>query len=92
MSEAQKTKDHNRIREWVQERGGYPATVAETKVNGDAGLLRIDFPNYTGSETLERISWDDFFEKFDLKDLTFLHQEITEQGAVSRFCKFIDED
>ena len=92
MSEAQKTKDHNRIRAWAQERGGYPPTVMETKDDGHAGLLRIDFPNYTGNETLERISWDDFFEKFDQEDLTFLHQEITEEGAVSRFCKFIDED
>ena len=92
MAEARTTKNHGRIREWVNERGGYPATVRETQEEDDAGLLRIDFPNYSGDETLERISWDDFFEKFDQKNLTLLFQDMTEQGAISRFCKFIRED
>lgn len=92
MSKAQETKDHGRIRAWVDERGGYPAAVTETQDDGDAGLLRIDFPGYSGEETLERISWDDFFEKFDQKNLTFLHQDETEQGTLSRFCKLIQVD
>lgn len=28
--ESKQTKDHNRIREWVEERGGKPATVEGT--------------------------------------------------------------
>ena len=54
-----------------------------------AGLLRIDFPDYSGGETLERISWDDFFDKFDKERLDFLYQDETAKGKTSRFCKFV---
>jgi hypothetical protein len=87
-----RTKDHKTIRQWVEERGGFPATVAETKEGEDPGILRIDFPNYSGEDSLERISWEDFFQKFDKEDLWFLYQEETEQGETSRFCKFISND
>jgi hypothetical protein len=55
----------------------------------EAGVLRIDFPDYSGEGTLERISWDDFFEKFDHEDLDFLYQDETAKGGTSRFCKFV---
>ena len=94
MSEhdAQRTKDHETIRHWVEDRGGFPATVKETKQGGEAGLLRVDFPDYSGGDTLERISWDDFFEKFDKEDLDFLYQDETAKGKTSRFCKFVDSE
>ena len=89
MAEAIKTKDHKTIRQWATQRGGQPATATATKGDEDAGLLRIDFPGYSGEETLERITWDNFFQKFDQEDLTFLYQEETESGETSRFCKFV---
>lgn len=90
MSEGQTTTDHDTIRKWVEQRGGHPATVKSTKENGHAGILRIDFPGYSGEDSLEEISWVDFFEKFDRANLKFLYQEKTEDGSTSRFCKFID--
>jgi hypothetical protein len=89
MSEAKKTKVHKTIKQWVEERGGTPATVTATKEDNEAGILRIDFPGYSGEETLEHISWDEFFNKFDEEDLTFLYQEQSDDGKTSRFCKFI---
>jgi len=89
MSESQATRDHTTIRQWAEDRGGKPATVRETADGGEAGVLRIDFPGYSGEETLEAIAWDEFFEKFDKEDLEFLYQEQTEDGSTSRFCKFI---
>lgn len=89
MSEAKTTTDHRTIRKWAEERGGHPATVKGTASKGEAGLLRIDFPG--GSEqSLEAIDWDEFFEKFEEKNLAFLYQEETDEGAVSRFCKFVE--
>lgn len=88
LSQAQMTTDHDEIRRWVEERGGYPATVIGTGEDGEeAGVLRIDYPGYSGQGTLERISWDEFFQKFDEADLVFLYQEETKKGGPSRFSK-----
>jgi len=83
------TTDHEEIRQWVEERGGHPACVRGTGAKGDTGLLRIDYPGYSGQETLEEISWDEFFDKFDEEGLAFLHQDQT-ACKQSRFSKLID--
>ena len=70
--ESKKTTDHQEIQKWVEKRGGFPATVKGTGGKEDAGILRIDFPGYDES-SLERISGEDFFEKFEEKNLAFLY-------------------
>lgn len=89
MSEAKSTTSHPVIRQWAEERGGHPATATATATKNEPGVLRIDFPDYSGEETLQPIEWDDFFEKFDDSNLEFLYQETTDDGGMSRFCKFI---
>lgn len=89
MSETLSTTDHNKIREWAEERNGRPATVKGTHKKEEAGILRIDFPGYSGGDSLEEISWDDFFEKFDQQQLKFLYQEKSSDGEASHFCKFV---
>ena len=56
---------------------------------GDSALLRIDYPGYSGEDTLEQISWEEFFEIFDDNELAFLYQDKTEDGGSSRFSKFV---
>ena len=56
MADSKITTDHDTIRQWVEERGGSPARVKGTGTEGDPGLLRIDFPGYSGEESLEVIS------------------------------------
>jgi hypothetical protein len=90
-SSSHTTTDHDEIRNWVEERGGKPSTVKSTSDNG-VGLLRIDFPGYSGEESLEHISWDDFFTKFDESNLAFLYQDETASGKQSRFNKFVSRD
>lgn len=82
------TTDHNKIREWVKERDGRPAEVIGTG-KGGTGLLRVDFPGFGREGTLQEISWDDFFNKFEEKKLAFLYQDQTASGKTSRFFKFI---
>jgi hypothetical protein len=89
MSKAQRTRDHETIRSWVEARNGHPATVSSTKGDDDAGLLRIDFPDEEPDGDLEEISWDEFFEKFDEEDIEFLYQDESSGGKASRFCKFV---
>src|ERR671925_266777 len=87
--ESHTTTDHNIIRKWVEERRGRPSTVKRTGSREAAGILRIDCPGYSGEESLEEISWEEFFDKFDHKKLAFLYQEKTGGGEHSRFCKFV---
>jgi hypothetical protein len=90
--EAKTTTDHETIRRWVEERGGKPACVKGTGGKGDPGLLRIDYPGYTGEETLQEITWDEFFDAFEENRLAFLYQEDTRDGGESRFSKLISRD
>ncbi len=92
MAEAKTTTDHKKIQQWVEKRGGKPACVRGTGGKGDTGLLRIDFPGYSGEETLQEIEWDEFFEKFEEQTLAFLYQETTARGARSNFTKFVARD
>lgn len=86
------TTDHKEIQKWAEERQGQPATVKSTGSQEDPGLLRIDFPGGAGNESLEPISWDDFFEKFEEKQLALLYQDKLKSGETSRFFKFVRRD
>lgn len=85
------TTDHEEIRQWVEERDGHPAIVKGTEKGGSA-MLRIDYPGFSGEDRLEEITWDEFFEIFDENNLAFLYQETTQEGAESRFSKFVSRD
>ena len=86
MAEAKITTNHEEIRSWVGQRGGHPARVKDT------AILRIDYPGFSGEDSLKEISWEEFFEVFDRNDLTFLYQENLESGEMSRFSKLIDRN
>src|SRR5881275_2934191 len=88
MASANTTTDHDEIRRWVEARGGYPAHVTRTESGDDPGVLRIDYPGYSGQDTLGRIEWDQFFEWFDRDNLAFLYQD---EGD-SRFSKFVSRE
>lgn len=85
------TTDHDFIRQWVEDRGGWPARVAGTESGGDdAGLIRVDFPGYSGAGSLERIEWEEWFQKFDESDLAFLHRDMSHGGGdLDRFNKLV---
>jgi hypothetical protein len=86
--EARKTTDHEEIRRWVEARGGRPARVKGA--GPDTGILRIDFPGFGAEdESLEPISWDEWFEKFDREGLAFLYQDELRSGRESRFFKIV---
>ena len=89
-SETKSTIDHEEIRRWVEERGGHPARVKDTESKNSPGLLRIDYPGFSGAASLEAISWDEFFTGFDENNLAFLYQEKTKDGKTSRFSKLVD--
>ena len=80
------TTDHDEIRRWVSERGGFPARVKGTNEKGGSGVLRIDYPGFSGEERLQAITWTEFFKGFDKENLAFLYEDETD----SRFSKLIE--
>jgi hemerythrin-like domain-containing protein len=84
------TTDHEQIKQWAEARGGKAAAVAGTGTDGDnIGILRIEFPEYSGDEELERIQWPSFFKRLDERGLALLYQEQTRHGETSRFNKLV---
>ncbi len=87
MSSATTTTDHDFIRKWAEERGGRPSKVKGTEGDDGEGILRFDFRE--PDDKLEQISWEEFFETFEDRNLAFLHQDETASGKTSRFFKFV---
>jgi alkylation response protein AidB-like acyl-CoA dehydrogenase len=87
--EAKTTTDPETIRSWVESHGGRPARVRGTGDDDDPGILRVDFPGGAGDESLEPISWDEWFEKFRERGLAFLYQDEKAGGEDSTFFKLV---
>ncbi len=93
MSSSKVTTNHDEIRRWVEERGGHPACVKQTgRAAGDVGVLRIDFPGFSGEGSLESLEWDRWFKAFDANGLAFLYQDELGSGEKSRFNKLVSRD
>jgi hypothetical protein len=90
MAQATATTDHGTIKRWVESRKGHPALVKRTEDRRGSGVLRIDFE--PAEESLDEISWDQFFDVFEENHLAFLYQEKTASGRPSRFNKFVARD
>ncbi|HEX5431980.1 MAG TPA: hypothetical protein VFW83_08445 [Bryobacteraceae bacterium] len=94
MSEV--TIDHDEIRQWAEERGGHPACVKGTgRGRGDVGMIRLDFPGFSGEESLQPITWEKFFDAFEKNRLALVFQKQTARGQRSNFNKLVaraDED
>lgn len=74
---AETTTDHATIRKWAESKGGKPAAVQRTHQSGDVGIVRLMFPQAQQSEHehLVEISWDEFFEEFDKRELALVYDE-----------------
>jgi len=86
------TTDHGEIRRWAEERGAKPSAVIRPESDDDASIIRLDFPGYSGAGSLEEISWDEWFDKFDERRLALLYQEQTAGGEKSNFNEIISRE
>ncbi|MEO6546840.1 MAG: hypothetical protein ABIN94_02535 [Ferruginibacter sp.] len=88
--EARRVKDLKEIKRWTEDRGGKPAKVKGVGGGKEGeGMLRIDFPGFSGEDSLEEITWEEWYKIFEKRDLTFLYQEKTVDGGESHFFKLI---
>jgi hypothetical protein len=92
MASAQPLTDHDEIRQWAEARGARPACVKGTGAGSDAGMIRLDFPGWSGGDSLQEISWDEWFRAFDENNLALLVQERTSDGDTSNFNKLVTRE
>src|SRR4051812_4911190 len=92
MASARPLIDHDEIREWAEARRAKPACVRRTGGKGDPGMIRLDFPGFSGARSLAPISWDEWFKAFDQNDLALLVQDSTARGAQSNFNKLVSRE
>ncbi|WP_213452335.1 Rho termination factor N-terminal domain-containing protein [Rhizomonospora bruguierae] len=78
------TTNHEVIRRWAESRDGTPATVEGSEHDGHVGVLRFDFGR-GGAGRLRHISWEEWFEAFDVRELNFVYQEQLKDGRPSNF-------
>jgi hypothetical protein len=77
------TTSHEVIRNWAEERGGTPATVEGTEHGDHLGVLRFAFGG--NDANLREVSWDEWFDTFDSRQLNFIYQEERKDGNQSTF-------
>ncbi|WP_436912315.1 hypothetical protein [Halosimplex marinum] len=82
------TTDPTLARSVIEERNGYPAHVPGSEGEGDSGLLRVGFRDR--DEDLKEISWEQFREEFEGKDLAAIYRE--DEGAVDENRPVVLED
>lgn len=84
--------DHDEIQRWAEERGARPSAVQRTHTDDNVGIIRLDFPGYSGEDSLEEIEWDEWFDKFDDNNLALIVQDETAGGEKSNFNKIVSRD
>lgn len=84
--------DHDEIQRWAEERGARPSAVQKTHTDDNVGIIRLDFPRYSGEDSLEEIEWDEWFDKFDDNNLALIVQDETAGGETSNFNKIVSRD
>jgi hypothetical protein len=93
MSSSRALVEHEEIREWAEERRARPARVKGTgRQKDDVGMIRLDFPGYSGEGSLQPISWDEWFRQFDKNNLALLVQDKTKSGRRSNFNKLVSRE
>jgi hypothetical protein len=84
--------DHEEIRQWVESRKAHPACVKGTEREEGSCLLRIDFPGYSGEQSLKEIPWDQWFRVFDQRKLALIVEDKMADGTPSNFNKLVSRE
>lgn len=86
------TTDHEEIKTWVEERDGKPGVMRTTEHSEQPPALVIDFPGHTGEESVEEITWEEFFGRFESEGLAFVYKDDTAGGERSTFSKIVTRE
>lgn len=93
MATSEILTDHARIRRWAEARQAKPACVVTgTGGTGCGGRIRLDFPGYSGGDSLQAISWEEWFTEFDKHGLALVIQQDTADGQRGNFNTLVSRE
>ena len=81
------TYNHETIKNWARDRGGVPA-ILKKETDDPTVMLRIHFPGSEANEA-KKATWEELFRFLDKENISFLYQDRTPEGEMSRYYKFI---
>jgi hypothetical protein len=84
--------NHEEIQKWAEARSARPACVKGTEDKEGSCLLRLDFPGFTGEESLEPIAWDQWFQILDQRKLALIVEDKMADGTPSSFNKLVSRE
>ena len=91
------TINREEIESWAKKRGGIPKVIDHPESEGDPVGLRIDFPGtmddaFLDNHLTRKISWDNFFDRFDEMGLAFVFEKDNHLNDISLSYRFINRD
>lgn len=81
------TTDQEEVRIWMEEHGGIPA-VTNRSQNGGEGILAIKFGD---DPTMEEVSWQEFFDRFESSSLALRYDGEVERSGIFAY-SFLHRD
>lgn len=87
-----KAETREEIKNWVESNGGQPAIIDDPEVVLDKVGLRINWKGVkdeammsSGRDVTRNISWEEFFEIMDKKELDFFYSDNEELNPTWRY-------
>ena len=87
MAEATST-DHETIKTWAEKHNGVPGVVEKATTANDSRPLAIIWPENRKDNNLREVSWDTFFDHFELRQLALQH----DKEGMSKIHRFVARD
>ena len=79
------TTDHTTIKEYVSKHNGVPGVIEEATTANDSRPLAIIWPEDRNDNSLREISWETFFENFELRQLALRYDAPPEMSKTYEF-------
>lgn len=87
-TETLRTTIHAEVVDWARNRNGKPVRIPKNNPHEPGlGPIKILFPEDKESG-YEEITWDEFLQDFENKQLMMVYKENTEEGTQSHFYTF----
>ena len=84
LAQGKVTTDHGLIKNWAEARHGCPAVIRKITDAGIDLVLSFVFPDIDPEGIARKLSWDEFFERFDQQHLVFVYDDDDPQQNVRR--------
>lgn len=83
-----RTIEHRVVREWAEKRGLVPTTIRGTWGSDLPTPLQLTEPEADADPARIELTWDQFFEIFEDRQLAFTYQDDDVSGVPSQYYKF----